>query len=237
MTVLNLQRKPYFLDVAVKDIKVDKSVQMRASLNRSAIVEYADNYEHGVKMPPPVIFWIPGQPKWLADGFHRVLAKRSLTSRGISGHKEMRCEIRTGTKRDAMLYAAGCNRTHGVRRTNEDKAKTVLAFLADKEWVEWADKEIARHAGVSDKMVAKYRSWLGEKAESRPGVNGQQQRTFMDNQGRTRTTSVPSPKEEVLDKQLSRELCPYCGQKMPGQKHGRRHGKIDRKVRNEGGGR
>ena len=35
-------KKPYFLEVSVNDLVLDKTVQMRASLNRSAIIDYAD---------------------------------------------------------------------------------------------------------------------------------------------------------------------------------------------------
>ena len=225
--------KVYSANLPIKDLVLDKLVQMRASLNRSAIIDYADLYESGVKLPKIVVYFLPGGKKYVADGFHRVLAKKSLVHRGVKGHDTISCLVRPGTKRDAILFAAGANRSHGVRRTNEDKAKTVLAFLGDKEWKEWADSEIARHSGVSPSMVHKYRAWLGTRAESRVGANGAQQRTFTTTNGETRVTSTPAPREEILGRQLNRELCPYCGQRLPGNMKGRRKGIVDRHAREE----
>lgn len=221
------RKKPYFAEMPIKDLVLDKAVQMRASLNRSAILEYADNYEAGVKMPPIVVYWIPGQKKYVADGFHRVLAKKGLTHRGVKGHTTIKAQIRTGTKRDAILFAAGANRSHGVRRTNEDKAKTVLAFLGDSQWVKWTDAEIARHAGVSAPMVGKYRKWLGERAQSsKPDELGRTERISFSKNGETIKRRTPQAPEgtshERLTEQLNRELCPYCGQKMPGHRRGKR---------------
>jgi ParB-like chromosome segregation protein Spo0J len=40
---------------------------------------------------------------YLADGFHRVAAAKSVNL------EELPAEIRVGTKREAMLYACGAN--------------------------------------------------------------------------------------------------------------------------------
>lgn len=200
------QRKPYFLTIKTKELLLHKDVQMRCSLNRIAIVDYAEAMGRGEKFPPPVVFWIPGSPKIVADGFHRVLAARR------NGVKEMKVEIRTGTKRDAMLYAAGCNTKHGVRRTPEDKRKAVLSFLGDREWKNWSDTTIARCAGVGPTMVGQYRKWLGAKGDV--GENGQQQRKFVDRNGVEHTTSVSEHNTE-LENIGKGSICPYCKQKMP----------------------
>ena len=60
---------------------------------------------------PPVIVFREGDDYWLADGFHRVAARRQ------AGIRHIEAEIREGTKRDAVLYAAGANAHHGLRRT------------------------------------------------------------------------------------------------------------------------
>ena len=53
-------------------------------------------------------------------------------------------EVRTGTLRDAMLYAAGANATHGIRRKNADKRNSIQILINDNEWSQWGDREIAR---------------------------------------------------------------------------------------------
>jgi site-specific DNA-methyltransferase (adenine-specific) len=65
--------------------------------------------------------------------------------------------IHEGTLREALLYSAGINQKHGVRRTNADKWRAVQILLADAEWSQWSDNAIAQHCGVDHKTVAKYR--------------------------------------------------------------------------------
>ena len=211
--VLKLNRKPYFADLPLKELVLDKQVQMRTALNRTAIVDYAEAMERGDKFPSPVVFWIPGQKKYVADGFHRILAYKR------NGVKTVKCLIRTGTKRDAILFAAGANRTHGVRRTLEDRRKAVLTFLGDKQWCAWADSVIARHAAVSPAMVSRYRKYLGESAQGPAGVLGEQ-RSYERN-GQTQTMTV-MPKEDKMESVIRGENCPYCGQKINVRKRGKK---------------
>lgn len=215
--VLGVNRKPYHAEMHIKDLILDRQVQMRTALNRIAIIDYAEAMDRGDKFPPPVVFWIPGQKRFVADGFHRILAYKR------NGVKTVRCQIRCGTKRDAILYAAGCNRTHGVRRTNEDKRKAVLTFLGDKEWCKWADTVIARHAGVAAGTVTKYRAWLGESAKGFQGEDGKERRQHERNgkivfaEAHKSSNGVP----DLMEEQIRGERCPYCGQKMK-QGHGPR---------------
>jgi hypothetical protein len=216
--------KPVFMDAAIGDLILHEDVQMRAALNRSAIADYADEMEAGTKFPPVHVFWTPGQPKIVADGMHRVLARRKLAKQypKAAEWKTIRAQIHQGGKRDAMLFAAGANRTHGIRRTCEDKRKTVLAFLGDSKWREWTDSEIARHAGVSGPMVGRYRKWLGEGAAAGRNGFGDEVRTYVDRVGRERTRTVthsPEDASDKLEKRIKGELCPYCGQRMPGNQH------------------
>lgn len=212
--IINKRQKTYYAEFHIKDLVLDKDVQMRAALSRPAIADYAEVYRHGGKMPCPVVFWMPGGKKYVADGMHRVLAKKMLTKQGVKGHTTIRCEVRTGNKRDAMLYAAGANRTHGVRRTNEDKRKCVLSFLGDEEWRQWADTEIARHAGVTPSMVGRYRKYLGSGAKSDLQDDGGEMRVHFDAAGKKRLRYVPE--SNILDPKLPDKLrgdvCPMCGQ-------------------------
>lgn len=198
--------KPHVEMVKIADLAMDKSTQMRASLNRTAIIDYAEAEANGAEFPPIVVFRRAGNKKvYVGDGWHRVLARRR------NGHKTIRAEVRDGSRRDAMLFAAGANRTHGVRRTNEDKRKAVIVLLKDAEWRKWADTEIAKACGVSAAMVGKYREWLTpEKASTKEEV-----RTYIDRRGEERTRTVPRPLEDPdLGPKLRHERCPYCGQLM-----------------------
>jgi len=175
----------------LKDLTLDKTVQMRAGMNRSAIAEYADRMEARDQFPPIIVYTKWGDKKWVADGFHRVLARRKTGARTIEA------EVRHGGKRDAQLYAAQANRLHGVRVSQEDKRKMVIVFLNDREWSQWSDGKLADTIGVSASMVGRYRGYLGEKAQSRINEEGRIERKFVTKAGKG-------------------EVCPYCGQHMPG---------------------
>lgn len=73
-------------------------------------------------------------------------------------------DVRTGTQRDAILFACGANATHGLRRTNDDKRKAVGVLLADAVWSKMSDREIARLCKVSNMLVAVVRNPPGESS-------------------------------------------------------------------------
>lgn len=56
-------------------------------------------------------------------------------------------------RRDAVLYAAQCNETHGQGRGENDRKNAVLMLLADAEWGTWSNYQIAKACGVDEKTV------------------------------------------------------------------------------------
>ena len=126
----------------------------RINKTDSAIVaEYADRWSEGEHFPPITVF-NHGDKYVLADGKHRLEAARSL------GYLTIDCDVRSGTPRDALLYALGANVSHGLRRTNADKRHCVLIVLNDAEWGLKSDREIARMCGVSNTFVSNVRNEL-----------------------------------------------------------------------------
>lgn len=132
------------------NIRIDGGTQSRVSLNEGIVAEYADALAGGATMPPVVVFF-DGSDHWLADGFHRYFAHQK------GGWVEIAVDIRTGTKRDAVLYSVSANGQHGLRRSNADKRKAVETLLADVVWGKWSDREIARQCGVAHTFVASLR--------------------------------------------------------------------------------
>lgn len=116
----------------------------------------------GARFPPLVVFY-DGQDYWLSDGFHRLQAAKLIELELID------CEIRQGTRRDAILFSVGANSQHGLRRNNADKRRAVETLLSDPEWSRWSDHEIARRCSVSQPFVSKLRSQV-------PGFAAQPQR-------------------------------------------------------------
>lgn len=140
-------------DVAALDplvIRTDGGTQMRAELNAATIDEYAQAMQTGALFPAIVVYH-DGSEYWLGDGFHRLAAHKRIFDDLID------CEVRSGTRRDAVLCAAGANAAHGLRRTNADKRRAVEALLRDEEWAAWSDREIARKCNVSADLVGDLR--------------------------------------------------------------------------------
>ena len=143
-------------EVTAPDIEVAKVIttggtQSRVQLSEQAVADYAEAMASDSTLPPIVVFH-DGSAYWLADGFHRFHAHRK------AGKDSIAADVRTGTKRDAILHAVGANSDHGLRRTNEDKRRAVRTLLADGEWRKWSDRLIAKACGVSVPFVGAIRN-------------------------------------------------------------------------------
>ena len=137
-------------ELPIASLAFDTDVQCREALRSETVGEYREAAQAGAKFPPLVVFY-DGKVYWVADGFHRGQAFRE------AGLEKVPVDIRTGTKRDAILYAVGANASHGLRRTNADKRRAVETLLRDSEWCQWSDREIARRVGVSNNFVSTLR--------------------------------------------------------------------------------
>lgn len=134
-------------------IRTDGGTQCRIGMDPDVIQEYAVARLDGAKFPPVIVFYDKSH-YWLADGFYRCASTRK------AGLKRIDADVRTGTKRDAVLFAVGANQSHGLRRSNADKRRAVLTLLQDEEWGQWSNSEIARRCGVHHEMVANLRASL-----------------------------------------------------------------------------
>jgi hypothetical protein len=136
--------------IAIDRIRADGGTQPRATIDFTVVEDYANAMADGAMLPPVIVFH-DGTDHWLADGFHRREAHKVL------GLPEIDCDVRQGTRRDAVLFSVSANADHGLRRTNEDKRRAVRKLLDDDEWARWSDREIARRCGVDHKTVATLR--------------------------------------------------------------------------------
>ena len=136
-------------DLKIADVRLDGNTQARVSIHQTTVDEYAEVLTDGGELPPIVVFH-DGAAHWIADGFHRLHAHRSI------GAVTVRADVRDGTAREAQMHAYGANQTHGLRRTNDDKRMAVLGMLALVP--DWSDRAIARHVGVAHTMVAAVRN-------------------------------------------------------------------------------
>jgi hypothetical protein len=134
----------------IRDIRTDGGTQGRVSIHAGVESDYAEVLRNGGQLPAVTVF-DDGQAVWLADGFHRLGAHR------LAGAADMACEVRFGTLRDAVLFAAGANAHHGLRRSNEDKRHAVAMLLGDPIMSTWSDNAIAGACGVSHPFVGAVR--------------------------------------------------------------------------------
>lgn len=206
-----------------KKLRTDGGTQLRAEIHTFTVEEYAELYSDGVDMPPVVAFF-DGTDYWLADGFHRLYAVERLDLRSIA------CDVRQGSRRDAVFYAVGANITHGLRRTRADKRACVMALLNDPEWGARSDSWIAEQCGVSDKTVAEIRKQSSGEAvrklsagsefrteEKRIGKNGVAQAAKKKRKKRRKVDlHVPPIDDEPAVRAIATatnnvDACPNCG--------------------------
>ncbi|MDX0438934.1 hypothetical protein GOD34_18350 [Sinorhizobium medicae] len=147
----------HLIEIELSAIITDDSAQIRvAGTNPEVVAEYAEALQHGAVFPPVVLFndGNTDSSYFAADGFHRIAAARAIGKPTISA------EVRHGTLRDAIIFAAGANSTHGLRRTNADKRRAVTVLLSDPQWSKWSDRKIGEAVGVDHKTVGAIRREL-----------------------------------------------------------------------------
>jgi hypothetical protein len=179
--------------VNLSELNMSAGTQMRSQIDERVIDEYA---EHLRELPPIIVFY-DGSRYIPADGFQRIAAYSKC------GEKQIPCEVKAGTVRDAILYAAGANATHGRRRTNADKRRAIETLLRDEEWRQKSDRWIADVVKVGASLVGSVRSemfpprQLSENAVDNPP----QPRRVQSQDGKTRTVpqraaKPPEPEPE-----------------------------------------
>ena len=136
---------------ALTSIELDTTIQCRADIDIATVNEYAEHMAEGAVFPPVVLFGTEHK-SWIGDGWHRVMAARSL------GLAEIEADLRCGGRLDALKYALAANATHGRPRTNKDKRATVAIAL--REWGKLSDRSIAEMCAVSDPFVGALRRAL-----------------------------------------------------------------------------
>jgi uncharacterized ParB-like nuclease family protein len=140
-------------------IRIDSGTQSRQEISEEVVAEYHEALEDGQDLPAVTVFF-DGLSYFLADGFHRYFAHKR------SNREMIECEVEQGTVRDALKFSLSANSKHGLRRTQADKRKAVLAALNDVEWSELPSRDIGQMCAVSHVFVQKIRKELsGEKVE------------------------------------------------------------------------
>lgn len=169
---------PTLKDLPLDAIRLDGGTQPRVRIDPETVREYAERMKAGDHFPPVTVYF-DGADHWLSDGFHRVKAARE------AGLAAVQANVWEGTRDDSFWMSLAANKDHGLRRTNEDKARAVKAALAARPRL--SDRAIAEHVGVTHPFVAKRRAEMtgnGYQSTVRTGRDGR--KTNVSNIGKSR---------------------------------------------------
>lgn len=190
--------------VDLDKIVASPEAQSRERLDDDVVSRYAEAMRAGDSFPSPIVFF-DGAVNWLADGFHRVAARR------LAGIASIPCDVRKGGKREAILHSVGANATHGLPRTNADKRRAVEMLLRDAEWGAKSDRWIAEKAAVSGPFVAKLRPSGANVCTSNAAREGKDGKTYpapekKSDAKKSAPASVPSPSSPRLPPHANAEV-------------------------------
>jgi ParB-like chromosome segregation protein Spo0J len=178
--------------LSIDKIQIDPAIQPRVKgLDKAHVTElaevYADESRRGT-IPPPVVWNIRGKGELkLSQGFHRLAAAQQ------AGMSQIECEVRVGSEVDCAIDALTSNKSHGLKRSNEDKRRAVNRLL-ELCPSDWSNAKIADMAGVTDTLVSDIRSKpLGPDKSDDP-------RKVVGKDGKTYTIK---PKKTKADKQVA----------------------------------
>lgn len=171
--------------IQLTKLRKDGGTQQRAKLDSAIVAEYAERMKAGDEFPPVDVFH-DGEEYWLASGFHREAAARE------AGKKAIRINLRKGTLRDAILFSCGANSSHGLRRSNADKRKSVTTLLEDAVWGKNSANWIAEHCCVSQEFVRMMKSEVTTVVTSDGKVTGKDGKKYP-------AQKTPKPRIETIE--------------------------------------
>ena len=160
-------------EILPSEIIFDAGTQARVRTDIKTCQAYIQSMQDGVEFPPLDVFSDGSSPKYvLADGFHRLQSHCSFRPT-----EPIRCRVHLGTVADAQWFAITANKTHGLRRTNEDKRKAVKMALLHPKGVEMSNVKIAEEVGVAESSVRNIRGAMESgsqiaKVKTRIGKDG-----------------------------------------------------------------
>ncbi len=178
-------------------IRLDGGTQPRAKIDQEVCDDYGERMKAGEKFPAIDVFF-DGKDYWLADGFHRVRAYvLAVPGEAIA------CNIYQGSLADAQWHSYSVNKTHGLRRTNEDKLQATRAALAHPNSKGVSDAALADYVGVHRQTVQKLRHELAPAERDLSIIDKSTPRRGRD--GRTiHTARIGGKRKGVVDLKPSR---------------------------------
>jgi hypothetical protein len=137
--------------LALDSITLDSRLQSR-ELKSAVVKDYFGVLRRGEGLPPVRVVRDLNGDYYLVDGHHTVAATQKRL-----GIEDITVEIVDGTFEDALWLSWGAYRNHGLRRTQKDKGRTILAAVQHPRWSRESDRAIAQHIGCDHKTVGAMR--------------------------------------------------------------------------------
>jgi len=137
--------------VRLSDLTIDPEIQLRSRRTEpETVATYMNALLAGIELPPVTVFR-DGKYLWLVDGFHRYRARQRL------GQQAIEAEIHTGTKEEAMVFAATANVLNGRPMSHEQKREAGERLL---RLTDWSQERIAKELAVAPSTVSTWKSTL-----------------------------------------------------------------------------
>lgn len=146
---------PHRQEIDLSLLTADLSLYPRSKLNKNRVVSMAETLSGGTIVAPVSVFW-DGSTYWLSDGFIRFEAHKLVNFQTISA------DIRSGTRRDAILFAIECNAHHGETLARAERVTSAKKLLLDPEWGQWSNSHIGKLCGLNHETVHNIRQELQE---------------------------------------------------------------------------
>lgn len=120
--------------------------------------DLSDFRKDGSEFPPIRVYQMADGSLYAAEGFHRIPAME------MAGEDSILCDVVDGTFEEAIVYAAGSNRSNGVRPMGpKDITKAVEMLLQIDEWWSKSANLIATHIGCSSQKVGRIRQRIAAR--------------------------------------------------------------------------
>lgn len=145
-------------EIRIADIRRDGATQPRSGLDSQHVEDLIQSLTDGATLPAIDVMF-DGTFYWLYDGFHRTAAHERL------GRTKIAATVHQGGQSDAQWESYAANKSHGLKRSNEDKKRQVLAALRHPKAPSLSNRELARHVGVDEGTIRYYRAQMEASAE------------------------------------------------------------------------
>lgn len=178
-----------------QQIEIAGGTQTRAEINYHLVAEYKEAYVSSPDTMPPLKVFHDGSKFWLGDGFHRWHGSKE------AGMEKVECEVRQGSRLDALRYALSCNAKHGARLTNADKRHAVTLALKEPSFKEMTDREMAELCAVGHSFIAKVRSDLSIVDKSKSNDDKDLGNSAPKKRGKRGSDKSPRPPRQQAKKQ------------------------------------